>query len=231
MGENLTLTASDGHEFSAYLARPDGTPRGALVVIQEIFGVNGHIRGVADGYAQDGYLTIAPALFDRIRPGIELGYGPAAIEEAIGLKSKVPQEAALRDCAAALAEVASAGKAAVVGYCWGGTLAWAAAVELPGLSAAISYYGAGTPDMANLQPRCPAMFHFGEQDQGIPLERVEVLRAAHPDLPLHIYPADHGFNCEARGSYHPESAAAARARTLAFLERHLTLTPQGRDPA
>ncbi len=222
MGNSLKLTASDGHEFSAYLARPEGTPRGALVVVQEIFGVNGHIRGVADGFAQDGYLTIAPALFDRVRPGIELGYGPADIDEGRDLKGKVSTEAALRDCAAALAEVASAGKAAIVGYCWGGTLAWAAACELPGLSAAVSYYGGGAPEMAGLQPRCPVMLHFGEQDQAIPLDGVEKLRAAHPDLPLHIYPAGHGFNCEARASYHPESAAIARARSLDFLKQNLT---------
>ena len=221
MGRSLNLTASDGHAFGAYLAEPRGTAHAGLVVIQEIFGVNGHIRGVADGFADEGYLAIAPALFDRIRPGIELSYDPAEIEEGRALKAKIATEAALSDCAAALSEVAPAGKTAIIGYCWGGTLAWAAACGLRGLSAAVSYYGGGVPDMAEMEPKCPVMCHFGEQDQAIPLEGVEKLRAAHPDLPLHIYPAGHGFNCEVRASYHPESAAIARTRSLEFLEEHL----------
>ena len=147
MGSSLNLTANDGQTLAAYLARPQGTPRGALVLAQEIFGVNSHIRGVADGFAEEDYLTIAPALFDRIRPGIELGYGPAEIDEGRALKEEASIEAALLDLAAALTEVAPAGKAAIVGYCWGGTLAWAAACKLPGLSAAVSYYGGGTPEM------------------------------------------------------------------------------------
>jgi carboxymethylenebutenolidase len=221
MGETIRLRAADGFELSAYRAAPSGTPRGGLVVIQEIFGVNGHIRRVADGYAADGYLAVAPALFDRIEPGIEIGYGPPDIERGRELKGRSQTEAALRDIAAARDAVAAAGKVGVVGYCWGGYLAWLSATRLDGFAAAVSYYGGGIGSVAGETPRCPVLLHFGEKDHAIPLSEVETVRKAHPELEIHLYPAGHGFNCDERGSYDPESARLARERSLAFLRRHL----------
>jgi carboxymethylenebutenolidase len=220
MGETIRLRASDGFELSAYRAAPSGTPRGGLVVIQEIFGVNGHIRRVADGYAADGFVAIAPALFDRIEPGLELGYGQDDIERGRGLKARAPTDAALRDISAAR-DAAAAGKVGVVGYCWGGYLSWLSATRLDGFAAAVSYYGGGIGSVAEEMPRCPVLLHFGEKDHAIPLSEVETVRKAHPDLEIHVYPAGHGFNCDERGSYDADSARLARERSLAFLRRHI----------
>ena len=221
MGETIRLRAADGFELSAYRAAPSGTPRGGLVVIQEIFGVNGHIRRVADGYAAEGFVAIAPALFDRIEPGLELGYGQDDIERGRELKGRSQTEAALRDIAAARDAAAAAGNVGVVGYCWGGYLAWLSATRLDGFSAAVSYYGGGIGSVAGESPRCPVLLHFGEKDHAIPLSEVETVRKAHPELEIHLYPAGHGFNCDERGSYDPESARLARERSLAFLRQHL----------
>jgi carboxymethylenebutenolidase len=220
MGETIRLRASDGFELSAYRAAPSGTPRGGLVVIQEIFGVNGHIRRVADGYAAEGFVAIAPALFDRIEPGLELGYGQDDIERGRGLKARAPTDAALRDISAAR-DAAAAGKVGVVGYCWGGYLSWLSATRLDGFAAAVSYYGGGIGSVAEEMPRCPVLLHFGEKDHAIPLSEVETVRKAHPDLEIHVYPAGHGFNCDERGSYDADSARLARERSLAFLQRHI----------
>src|SRR5919202_3395342 len=220
MGETIRLRAADGFELSAYRAAPSGTPRGGLVVIQEIFGVNGHIRRVADGYAADGFVAIAPALFDRIEPGLELGYGQDDIERGRGLKARAPTDAALRDISAAR-DAAAAGKVGVVGYCWGGYLSWLSATRLDGFAAAVSYYGGGIGSVAGETPRCPVLLHFGEKDHAIPLSEVDTVRKAHPELEIHLYPAGHGFNCDERGSYDPESARLARERSLAFLRRHI----------
>jgi carboxymethylenebutenolidase len=222
VGETIRLRASDGFELSAYVARPAGTPKGGLVVIQEIFGVNGHIRRVADGYAADGFLAIAPALFDRIEPGIEIGYAPPDIERGRDLKGRSTTENALSDIEAAIAHVASPGKVGVVGYCWGGFLAWVSATRLTGVSAAVSYYGGGIGAVAEEKPNCPVLMHFGEKDHAIPLTDVDKVRAAQPSgVEIHVYPSGHGFNCDERGSYDPESARIARERSLAFLDRHL----------
>ena len=212
-----TLQAADGHRLAAYRAAPAGKPRGALVVVQEIFGVNSHIRAVADGYAADGWLAIAPAMFDRVERGIELGYTPADIERGRELKGGCSNDHALLDIAAAVDTVRSAGKVAVIGYCWGGTLAWLAACRQPGLSAAVSYYGGGIGELIDLTPRCPVLAHFGERDASIPLTVPEALRKAHPEVEIHIYPAGHGFNCDQRGSFDAPSAKLARERSLAFL--------------
>ena len=212
-----TLQAADGHRLAAYRAVPAGKPRGALVVLQEIFGVNSHIRAVADGYAADGWLAIAPAMFDRVERGIELGYTPADIERGRELKGGCSNDHALLDIAAAVDTVRSAGKVAVIGYCWGGTLAWLAACRQPGLSAAVSYYGGGIGELIDLTPRCPVLAHFGERDASIPLTVPEALRKAHPEVEIHIYPAGHGFNCDQRGSFDAPSAKLARERSLAFL--------------
>lgn len=221
MGHWLRLTADDGHDLAAYRAEPEGTPRGGLVVAQEIFGVNSHIRAVCDRFAAAGYDTVAPALFDRVERDAEMGYEPEDIARGRALKDRASLAGALRDVAAARAAVAGSGRVGLIGYCWGGLIAWAGAVDLPGLACAISYYGGGVPDRAHETPNCPVLLHFGDQDHAIPLAGVEAMQAARPDLPIHIYPAGHGFSCDQRGSYHAESAALAQERSLAFLAQHV----------
>lgn len=221
MGKTVQGTAADGHTLSMYRADPAGEPRGAVVIVQEIFGVNGHIRAVCDDYAGEGYVAIAPALFDRAERGVELGYQGDDITRGRAIREKVSLEQALADVEAAAKEVAGVGKIGVVGYCWGGTVTWVAATRSRTFAAAVSYYGGGVPDLAGEQPSCPVQLHFGEQDQSIPLAGVEKLKAVHPELPVYLYPAGHGFNCDQRASYHAESARQARERTLAFLRQHL----------
>jgi len=220
MGEYVTLMARDGHEFQAWLAAPKGTPRGAVVVVQEIFGVNRHIRAVTDAYAAQGYTAIAPALFDRVRRGIELGYTADTMQEGIGYMMQMKPEHFLADVSAAINAVKSSGRVGIVGYCWGGTVAWLAACELP-VAAAASYYGGGIVKMLDRKPARPVIYHFGEQDAHIPLSDVEKIRAAHPQGVFHVYPADHGFNCNDRASYDAPSARLALERTLAFFAEHV----------
>jgi carboxymethylenebutenolidase len=221
VGTTIRGTAADGHELSIYRADPTGAPRGALVIAQEIFGVNSHIRAVCDDYAAQGYVVAAPALFDRAERGVELGYQQDDVTRGRAIREKVSLDQALADIEAAAREVAGAGRIGVVGYCWGGTVAWVAATRSRTFKAAVSYYGGGVPDLAEERPNCPVQLHFGEQDHAIPLEGVEKLKAAHPELPVYIYPAGHGFNCDQRGSYHAESARIARERALAFLREHV----------
>jgi carboxymethylenebutenolidase len=221
MGATIELAAADGHRLAAYRAEPAARPRGAIVVIQEIFGVNGHIRSVADGYAADGYVAIAPALFDRVERNVEIGYSPDDIARGREIRGKMQNEKALLDVAAAVEAVSSAGKVGIVGYCWGGLIAWLASASVPGLACAVPYYGGGMPDQIRISPRCPVMAHFGERDQHIPLEGVRELAAAHPRHTVHIYAADHGFNCDQRGSYDAAAAKLARSRTLEFFRQHV----------
>jgi carboxymethylenebutenolidase len=220
MGESTTLMARDGHEFNAWLAAPKGPTRGALVIAQEIFGVNHHIRGIVDEYAADGYVTIAPCLFDRIRRGIELGYGEKETQEGRGYRMQIPKEKTLLDLTASVNVVKHAGRVGVIGYCWGGTLAYLAACELP-IACAVSYYGGQIKDHLDKHPRRPVMYHFGEKDPYIPASDVEKIRAADPNGLFHSYPADHGFNCDERASYDAASAELARRRTLEFLVAQL----------
>lgn len=219
MGKIIEITAEDGHALSAYRADPEGPPKGGLVVVQEIFGVNGHIRGVCDRFAAAGYAAMAPAVFDRVQRGVELDYTPAGLAEGRRLVAELDWDGPLLDIAAAAKALGDAGKVGVVGYCWGGTVAWLAATRL-GLPA-VGYYGGRTIGVVDETPKAPVMLIFGERDPHIPLADVEMIRAAHPDVPIHLYPAGHGFNCEARADYHAESAAAAEARTLAFFAEHL----------
>jgi len=221
MGTMLELTAADGFKLSAYRADPAGTARGAVVVAQEIFGVNSHIRSVCDGFAADGYVAIAPALFDRIQPNVDLGYSDADIGAGRELKGKAGIDNALRDVEAARTAVAGAGKVGIVGYCWGGYVAWMAASRLPGFACAVPYYGGGMIEAAAEQPKCPVMMHFGNHDPVLPLEGVERLRAAHPAQQVFVYEAGHGFNCDQRGSYNAAAAAKARERTLEFFRKHI----------
>jgi carboxymethylenebutenolidase len=223
MGELTTIMARDGHEFQAWLSASPGRPRGAVVVLQEIFGVNGHIRAVTDAFAAAGYTAIAPALFDRVRRGIELDYTPAEQQQGAGYRKQIAPETALKDIAAAAAVVRHSGRTGVVGYCWGGTLAYLAACELP-LAAAVVYYGR-VGDFLEKKPRCPIMYHYGATDHAIPLAEVERVRAAQPAAPLYVYEgAGHGFNCDQRDSYDAQAAALARTRTLDFLALHIAGT-------
>jgi carboxymethylenebutenolidase len=217
----IELTASDGQKLSAYRADPSGKPRGAIVVIQEIFGVNSHVKSVADGYAADGYVAIAPALFDRVQKKVDLGYSPDDIAKGREIRGKVTNEMAMKDVEAAVKAVSNAGKVGIVGYCWGGLIAWLAAARIPGLSAAVPYYGGGILDNAELQPKVPLMGHFGDKDAHIPVEGVKKLAAKHPKHQIFIYEADHGFNCDQRGSYNAPAAKQARARTLEFFRKHV----------
>ena len=216
MGEFTTLMARDGHEFNAWLAAPSGPARGALVVAQEILGVNRHIRAVADSYAAEGYLTIAPCLFDRIRRGIELGYSESDVQQGRGYRLQIPKEKTLLDLSACINVVRHSGRVSILGYCWGGTLAYIAACELP-VFCAVSYYGGQIKDHLDKSPKRPVMYHFGEKDPHIPVSDVDKIRAADPNGIFHLYPADHGFNCDERSTYDAPSATLARQRTLQFL--------------
>ena len=227
MGEFTTIMARDGHEFQAYLAAPPGKPRGAVVVLQEIFGVNAHIRAVTDSYAAEGYTAIAPSLFDRVRRGIQLGYGPEDKTQAIGTMQQLKPEETTKDVAAAIAVVKSSGRVGTVGFCWGGRLAYLAACDLP-VSCAVVYYGK-IMDVLDKKPRRPVMYHFGSLDKSIPVADTGRIAAAHPESPLYVYEgADHGFNCEQRSAYNPEAAALARQRTLGFLARYIA--GEGHEP-
>ncbi len=226
MGEFIDLQAADGQSFPAYVARPAGTPKGAVVVLQEIFGVNSHIRSVADGYAKEGYLAVAPSTFHRVKPGVELGYTEQDMQAGFALKTAVealPAPGVLQDVQAAIDYAAQAGKVGVVGYCWGGLLTWRTACTLDGVAAAVPYYGGGvtTPDEVARTPRVPVMAHFGDQDHWIPLEGVDAFKRAHSQVDVHVYTANHGFNCDQRASWNEPAARLARERTLAFFAKHL----------
>jgi carboxymethylenebutenolidase len=221
VGKIIELTAGDGHKLAAYRAEPKGTPRGALIVVQEIFGVNSHIRSVADGYAADGYLAIAPAFFDRVQRGLDIGYTPADIERGRAFIPKMQWDSVMQDSAAAMDDVKSAGKVGILGYCWGGTVAWVAAARQSGIACSVCYYGGGIPGLIGEQPKCPVMFHWGETDHAIAVADAKKVAAAHPKAQSFIYPAGHGFNCDQRGSYDAESAKLARTRSLEFLRKHI----------
>jgi carboxymethylenebutenolidase len=222
MGERTQITAVDGFTSGAWQAQPQGRPRGAVVVIQEIFGVNEHIRQVVDGYAADGYFAIAPQIFDRVRRDVELGYDGAAMQEGIALAfQKLDHKLVMLDLQAAIERASVHGKVGVVGYCFGGLLTWRSACELSGVSAAVSYYGGGVAGEADRKPRCPVMMHFGDKDAHIPLSDVEKVRAAQPEAQIFVYSADHGFNCDHRASYDAAAAKLAKSRTLEFFAKHL----------
>ena len=210
------LTAADGATLAAYEIT-SASAAAAVVVVQEIFGVNGHIRSVVERYASYGYRTIAPALFDRVEPGVELDYDEDGMNRGRTLAGQVRWEPAMSDIAAAVEHVSSTGPVAVVGYCFGGSLAWLSANELP-IAAAVGYYGGQVVDFIDRAPQVPTMLHFGELDHAIPLDGVHRVDEAYPDVPVHVYEgAHHGFNCDARGSYHALAAAIAQGRTLEFL--------------
>jgi carboxymethylenebutenolidase len=223
MGSTISLTSSDGFQLSAYRAEAEGVPRGGVVVVQEIFGVNAHIRSVVDRYAAAGYLAIAPALFDRERPDIELGYTEADIEAGRDIaRGKLDFKAVLADVASAGAVAREAGKVGVVGYCYGGLVTAGAAIELGDVfDAAVSYYGGGVVGLVDKTPVVPMIMHFGERDHAIPLEDVHKVEAAWPNVQVHLYDAEHGFNCDHRASFSAVPAAIAQARSFRFFDQQL----------
>lgn len=228
MSQWLELTAADGFCLPVMQALPNEAPRGAVVVLQEIFGVNAHIRAVTQAFAAQGYLALAPSMFHRVRPGVDMGYTPEDIAAGIALKAQIealPAPGVLQDIAATVdfARRTCAGKVGVVGFCWGGLLTWRAACELPHIGAAVPYYGGGmtAPIEVARQPRCPVMAHFAEHDHAIPMEGTLAFGQTHPEVELFLYNAQHGFNCDHRAAYNAQSAALALQRTLTFFERHL----------
>mgnify|MGYP001135570747 FL=1 len=222
MGHDIRLTASDGFELGGYRADPAGPAKAAVVVIQEIFGVNHHIRNVCDRYAREGYVAVAPAIFDRVEPGFQSGYSPEEIAVARKFVANPDWAAMLRDVQAAIDSVQDIGPVGIVGFCLGGSVAYAAATKLTGLDAAIGYYGGAVVRFADDKPKVPTMLHFGEKDSGIPLSDVESIRGKRPDVEIHVYPgAQHGFSCDERASFDKASADLAGQRSLAFFARHL----------
>ena len=222
MGQDIKLTASDNFQLGGYRAEPAGAPRAAVVVIQEIFGVNHHIRTVCDRFAGNGYVAIAPAIFDRIEPNFQSGYSPEEIAVARKFVANPAWTAMLRDSQAAIDAVKDVGPVGIIGFCLGGSVAYAAATKLSGLSAAIGYYGGAIVRFADDTPKAPTQLHFGEKDAGIPLSDVDIIRAKRPDVEIHVYPgAQHGFNCDERASYDPANAGIAKQRSLDFLATHL----------
>jgi carboxymethylenebutenolidase len=222
VGQDIKLTASDNFQLGGYRAEPAGAPRAAVVVIQEIFGVNHHIRTVCDRFAGNGYVAIAPAIFDRIEPNFQSGYSPEEIAAARKFVANPDWTAMLRDSQAAIDAVKDTGPVGIIGFCLGGSVAYAAATKLSGLSAAIGYYGGAIVRFADDKPKVPTQLHFGEKDAGIPLSDVDTIRAKRPDVEIHVYPgAQHGFNCDERASYDPANAAIAKQRSLDFFARHL----------
>jgi carboxymethylenebutenolidase len=217
----IELAAADGHRLSAWRTGPEDATK-ALVVVQEIFGVNRHMRHVCEGFARQGFAVICPALFDRAEPGVELGYTPEDVQRGLQLRGAIDAAATLLDIEAAAAALPTGAKAGIIGYCWGGTVAWYGATRSQSFAAAIGYYGGGIAAAKDEAPRCPVQLHFGEADHGIPLTDVEAIRAAQPEVEIFVYPgAGHGFACEERGSFSPADSQLAEQRSLGFLARHL----------
>ena len=221
MNELIEVTAKDKHKFSAYISQPSGKPKAGIVIIQEIFGVNSHIKEVTDLYASKGYLSIAPSLFDRIEKNVTLNYDEKGISKGRNLKELCDKDA-LKDIIASISVVSSAGKVGVVGYCWGGSLSWRIGCEFSNLSASVCYYGGDIPKLRNLKPKCNILTHFGEFDKGIPITDVKIFQEKRPEVLTYTYPADHGFNCDHRSQFNKTCANIALDRTLKFIEKNLT---------
>jgi carboxymethylenebutenolidase len=222
VGQDIKLKASDGFQLGGYRAEPAGAPKGGVVVIQEIFGVNHHIRSICDRLASAGYVAVAPSIFDRIEPNFQSGYTPDEVAVARKFVANPDYPAMLLDTQAAIDAVKDAGPVGIVGFCLGGSVAYAAATKLSGLSAAIGYYGGAIARIADDKPKVPTQLHFGEKDSGIPLSDVDTIKAKRPDVEVHVYPgAQHGFNCDERASYDKASADIAWPRSLDFFAKHL----------
>jgi len=221
VSKTIDITARDGHRLSAYVAEPKAATIGALVMLQEFFGVNAHIRAMAEQYAGDGFYTIAPAIFDRVERGVELGYDPDGMQKGRELRAQLNLNEIMLDVQAAIDAVTPFGPVAALGYCWGGSLAYLAAARLSGVVCAVGYYGAQIAGHVNETPHTPVLLHFAEHDEYIPLADVEIIRAAHPEIEIYVYPGtEHGFSCNDRKFYEPKSAALARRRSLIYLNQH-----------
>jgi carboxymethylenebutenolidase len=221
MAETIKLQADDGHEFDAYHVEAEGQRKGGLVLVMEIFGVNAHIRELAHDFARHGYEVLAPAMYDRAERGVDLGYTPETITQGRALRDRIGWDVPMKDVAAAAAWLGSRGKVGVVGYCFGGSIAWLSACRVPGLAAAVGYYGTAVIQFMGETPRCPTMLHFGDKDASIPVVEVEKLKAIHPEVEVHRYDADHGFRSDRRVNYDETASRLADGRTLAFFARHL----------
>jgi carboxymethylenebutenolidase len=220
-GEMVPMAMSDGATIGVYRVAAEGSRRGGLVLIQEIFGVTDHIKELSDGFAAEGYEVLAPALFDREAPGFSVPYTPEGIEAGVKLAREAhPFDLSIADAQVCIDALKDKGPVFIVGYCYGGSVAWAASCRCEGLAAASGYYGGMIPRLADETPKCPVILHFGRLDQGIPLEGIEDVRARHPDVDIHLYEAGHGFNSDRRKDYHAESARLARQRTLDLFRGH-----------
>ena len=220
MNDLIKITARDNHQFSAYISQPSGKPKAGIVIIQEIFGVNTHIKELTDLYASKGYLSIAPSLFDRVEKNVALNYDEKGVSKGRHLK-KLCDKDALKDIEACISVVSSAGKVGVIGYCWGGSLSWRIGCESSNLSASVCYYGGDIPKLRDLKSKCNVLTHFGELDKSIPKEAVKIFEQMRPEVLTYTYPADHGFNCDHRTQYNKTCAKVALDRTLKFLEKNL----------
>jgi carboxymethylenebutenolidase len=222
LGKQFNLITTDKHSLGAYRADPHGTPKGGLVVVQEIFGVNHHIRAVCDRLAALGYVAVAPAVFDRFVRDFECGYTPDEIAHARSYLGNLNWEHMMADIAAGVGDLKGSGPLGVIGFCMGGTAAFLAAGRIPGLSAAVAYYGGMIGKFADEKPKCPLQMHFGERDEGIPMSTVDEIKKKQPQAETYVYPgAAHGFYCDERASYNKDAAALAWSRTQEFLSKHM----------
>jgi carboxymethylenebutenolidase len=222
LGKQFSLTAADKHQLGAYRADPTSKAIGGIVVIQEIFGVNHHIRAVCDRLAGEGYAAVAPALFDRTEKNFECGYTPDEIANARKFIANPDFGAMLRDTQAAIDELKKEGPVAIMGFCMGGTIAFLAACEASNLAAAVCYYGGHIIKMVDKRPKCPTQMHFGEKDASIPMDAVETIKQKHPECEIYVYPdAAHGFHCDERASFHDPAAKLAWSRSMEFLKKHV----------
>jgi carboxymethylenebutenolidase len=223
MGQDIKLTAPDGFQLGCYRADPAGVPKGAIVVAQEIFGVNHHIRSICNRLAKEGYAAFAPSIFDRIEPNFQSGYSPDEVQTAFQKFVGNPDWAAFfRDTQAAIDAAKPLGPVGIIGFCLGGVVAYAAAARLTGLSAAVGYYGGGIVRFADEKPKVPTQLHFGEKDAHIPLTDVKTIKAKQPEVEVFTYPgAEHGFHCDQRSSYDKASSDIAWLRSLVFFAKHL----------
>lgn len=221
LGKHFSLTTTDDHSLGAYRADPAGKPKGALVVAQEIFGVNSHIRNVCDRLAAEGYVAVAPALFDRFVRDFQSGYSPDEVAHARTYLGKIDWPKMLLDIQAGIDEVKPVGPVGVIGFCLGGSAAFLSATRLIGLKAAVAFYGGQIVKFADEKPKCPVQMHFGETDASIPMSDVEIVKQKRPDCEIYTYPAGHGFYCDERASFHDPSATLAWQRTVAFLDKHM----------
>jgi carboxymethylenebutenolidase len=219
MGETIRLKSRfDGFELDAYHVRPDDARRGGLLLIQEIFGVTDHIRELCDGFAADGYEVIAPSFYDRLEHGFEADYSEASIQKGVQYSTATPWDQVAGDAQAAIDALKP--PVFVTGYCWGGAATWLAACRCEGLAAAAGFYGRRISELVDETPKAPTILHYGKTDASIPMEKVEEVREKHPDTPIYLYDAGHGFVSDRRRDYHEDSARLARLRTLAHFARH-----------